>query len=73
MFDGDESKYELWEVRFLGYMRKQKLLEAILPGEEPAAGKKAEAFAELVLFLDDRSLSLIIRDAKDDGREALKI
>ena len=73
MFDGDESRYELWEVRFLGYMRKQKLLEAILPGAEPAAGKKAEAFAELVLFLDDRSLSLIIRDAKDDGREALKI
>jgi hypothetical protein len=25
MFDGDENKYELWEVKFLGYMLLQKL------------------------------------------------
>ena len=73
MFDGDESRYELWEVRFLGYMRKMNLLKVIDGNDIAAADKKAEAYAEIVQFLDDRSLSLIMRDAKDDGRKALKI
>lgn len=29
--------------------------------------------AQLIQCLDDRSLSLVMRDAKDDGREALQI
>ncbi|GFO23132.1 transposon ty2-lr2 Gag-Pol polyprotein [Plakobranchus ocellatus] len=37
------------------------------------ANKNEEAYAELVQVLDDRSLSLIIRDARDDGRKALQI
>ncbi|CAM1296992.1 NT5C1A (predicted) [Pycnogonum litorale] len=77
MFDGDESKYELWEVKFLGYMRLQKLHDVMVPlvdeTEPPTAGRNSDAFAELVQYLDDRSLSLVIRDAKDDGRKALKI
>ena len=77
MFDGDETKYELWEVKFLGHMRLQKLYHVIVPGEgeegPPDVDKNADAFAELVQCLDDRSLSLVIRDAKDDGRKALKI
>ena len=28
-FDGDESKYELFEVKFLGYLRLQKLLDEL--------------------------------------------
>ena len=72
IFDGDEQKYELWEVKFLGYMRLQKLLKVII-GEETDTTKNEEAFAELVQCLDDRSLSLIIRDAKDDGKKALEI
>ena len=62
-------------MKFLGYMRIQKLHETILakPDEQIEAGKNAEAFAELVQCLDDRSLSLVIRDAKDDGRKALQI
>ena len=35
--------------------------------------KNANGFAELVQHLDDRSLSLIIREAKDDGKKALKV
>ena len=31
------------------------------------------AFAELIQFLDDRSLSLVMRDAYDDGRKASNI
>ena len=73
-FDGDERKYEQWEVKFLGYMRLQKLKDTILPSETPPdVGKNEEAFAELIQFLDDRSLSLVMRDAVDDGRKALAI
>jgi hypothetical protein len=76
-FDGDETKYELWEVKFLGYMRMQKFHDVIVKKEgerdAPEADKLADAFAELVQCLDDRSLSLVLRDAKDDGRKALQI
>ncbi len=37
------------------------------------AGKNAEAYAELIQFLDDKSLLLVMREAADDGREALRI
>lgn len=79
LFDGDEDKYELWEVKFLGHMRLQKLHDVIVKpageqeGQEPSPEKLSEAFAQLVQYLDDRSLSLIHREAKDDGRKALQI
>lgn len=75
IFDGDERKYEQWEVKFLGYMRLQKLRDTILTADEVEIDedKNAEAFAELIQFLDDKSLSLVMRDANDDGRQALKI
>ena len=76
MFDGDEAKYELWEIKFLGFMRLHKLYDVILAeGEldEENASKNIDAFAQLIQCLDDRSLSLIMRDAKDDGRKALQI
>ena len=73
-FDGDEAKYELWECKFLAYMRIKKLKKAILPDGPPASvDQREESFAQLVQFLDERSLSLIIRDAVDDGRKALAI
>ena len=81
IFDGDESKYELWEIKFLGFMRLRKLSDTIDPisddarGELPAADEanNADAFAELIQCLDDRSLSLIMREARDDGRKAIGI
>ena len=73
VFDGDEEKYELWEAKFLGYMRLRKLLDVITDAGTPDVEKNAEAYAELVQYLDDRSLSLIIRDAKDQGNKALQI
>lgn len=80
VFDGDEKKYELWETKFLGHLQLQKLKDIILNG--PAKGahadalaedvaKNAEAYAELIQFLDDKSLSLVMREAADDGRGAL--
>ena len=82
VFDGDEKNYELWETKFLGHMRLQKLKNTILNqpadgAEENAlaedAAKNAEAYAELIQFLDDKSLSLVMREAADDGRAALRI
>ena len=80
VFEGKEDGYELWEVKFLSYMRIQKLIDTILPVEDGGVSdntlvqeKNAEALAELSLCLDDKILTLIFRDAKDEGRKALKI
>ena len=81
-FNGDESSYEIWEQKCVGYMLLRNLKEVITATDEKAlekAGDAAwktrneEAYAELIQFLDDRSLALIMRDAKDDGRKALGI
>ena len=75
VFNGDETRYELWETKVLAYMRLKKLKDVIHPESTTVASvaQREEAFSELVQFLDDRSLSLILRDAKDDGRKAMKI
>ena len=70
LFDGDESKYELWEVKFLGHVRRQKLLDVLTGTEAPDDAKNTDAYAELVQLLDDRSLSLVFRDAKDEGSKS---
>ncbi|XP_054886604.1 uncharacterized protein LOC129360480 [Poeciliopsis prolifica] len=79
LFDGDEKNSELWETKFLGHLRLQGLKQTILTcssdddDEEEDAKKNAEAYAELIQFLDDKSLSLIMHDAADNGRAALGI
>lgn len=84
LFSGDEKDYELWETRFLGHLRLQGLKDTILEKPEPQGDgaeearaedkkKNAEAYAELIQFLDDKSVSLIMREAADDGRAALEI
>jgi hypothetical protein len=78
-FDGDETKYELWETKMLGHFHLSGLKDTVL--REPrteveiAADRKknADAYAELILLLDDKSLSLVMRDAPDNGRKALQI
>ena len=39
---------------------------------EITAEQNEVAFSELIQFLDERSISLIMRDARDNGREAFK-
>ena len=73
VFNGDQRNYELWEIKFLGLMRIKKLISVFKDNETPDVDANAEAFAELIQCLDDRSLSLIIRDANDQGKEALNI
>ena len=65
-------------MKFLGYLKLRKLKDTILLPLSAAKPegfdfKNEEVFAELIQFLDDRSLSLVMRDAADDGRKALKI
>ena len=77
-FDGNKSKYELWEVKFLGYFRIQHLHQIILSTTDQSddinfVEKNATVFTELIQYLDDKSLSLVIRDAQDYGRKALTI
>ena len=74
MFTGDEQDYDIWEVIFLGYMALQGLKETILPSSTTVDSTKNErAYAELVMLLDEKSLSMIMTDAIDDGRKALEI
>lgn len=83
LFDGDEKSYELWETRFLAHMELRGLRDVILDNPEIDSedegaiaedeAKNGEAYAELVQCLDNKSLSLVMRDAKCDGRKALAI
>jgi hypothetical protein len=38
----------------------------------PTRSEKADVYAEMIQFLDDKSLQLVFRDAKNDGPAALK-
>ena len=71
-FSGDEDRYELWEEKFCGYLMTRKLHE-VLTSEHPDTEKNRRVYAELVQLLDDRSLSLIIRNAKHDGKKKIGI
>ena len=77
-FDGDEGKYELWEIKFLAFLRLQKNLVEVVESSDVTGiadyvEKNSRIFAHIVQFLDDTSLNLIIRDAKNDGRRSLEI
>ena len=75
LFDGDETTYETWEVRFLGYLQLNGLKSTILTSASgtPDAAKNQKAYLKLVQVLDERSLSLMMRDATDYGATALRI
>lgn len=83
-FDGDEINYELWETKFLGHLRLQGLKDTILHKVKPNADaeeeekeddskKDEEAYAKLIQFVNDKSLSLIMRQAADNGRKTLQM
>ena len=62
-------------MKFIGYLRLYKLSDVVTrqAGSEVPddAAHNADVFAELIQCLDDRSLTLAMRDARDDGRKAL--
>ena len=71
-FSEDEDRYELWEEKFCDYLMTCKLHE-VLASEHPDTEKNRRVYGELVQLLDDSSLSLIIQDAKRDGKKATGI
>ena len=69
LFDGDESKYELWEVKFLGscttWLSQRKVKR------QPPTQKKGQ-----VRSLNGSSVwttELVIREENNDGRGARKV
>ena len=65
-------------MKFLGYPRIQHLHEVILSPTDQSdvmdvVEKNATVFTKLIQYLDDKILSLVIRDARDNGRKALTI
>ena len=77
LFDEEETKYEIWETKFLGDPRTLGLKDTILGknlNENTTIKKRnEETYAELIQFLDDKSLSFIMREASDNVREALRM
>ena len=61
LFDGDEERFEIWETKSLGHLRslglKDVMLGVKLTGDEENDEKNEYVYAELVQFLDDKSLS----------------
>ena len=78
MFSGNPQDFIIWETRFTNYLYTKdiKIYKAILPDEDEGTGhadSNRMAYAELVQALDERSLQLIMTDAANDGRKALKL
>ena len=78
LFDGDEEKCEIQQTKFLGYLWSFGLKDAILRvnltgDKDDNNNRNKEAYAGLLQFLDDKSLSLIMREAADNGRKTLNI
>ena len=64
-FNGDASRYEQWEEKFMGYLKIKKL-KAIVQSTKTTTldadetDKNETVYAELIQLLDDQSLALII-------------
>ena len=60
-------------MNFLEYLRIQHLHEIILSPTDQSDDihfvENATVFTELIQYLDDKSLSLVIRDARDNGKK----
>ena len=73
-FSGDDNEYELWETRFMGYLELKDLKDVVVStADNVDATKNSKAFAELIQYLDNTSLGLIMREANGDGRKAMKL
>ena len=65
-------------MKFVEYLIIQHLHQIILSPTDQSddmdfVEKNATVFAELIQYLDDKSLLLVIRDARDNERKALTI
>ena len=65
-------------MKFRGYLRIQHLHQIILSPIDQSddidfVEKNATVFTKLIQYSDNKSLSLVIRDTRDNGRKALTI
>ena len=60
LFDGEEIKYNIWEIKFLGYLRTLGLKDIILGknvnGDKTDKQMNEETYTEFIQFLDNKSL-----------------
>ena len=79
VFSGEPGEFEAWSVKMLGYFRLRKLHHVFVTQADRPTDydeKNKDVFAELIQFLDDRSLALVLsklRDARDDGQKAWEV
>ena len=80
LFDGKEETFEIWLEKFTGHLRLRSLEKFLTPRSDASEisvadyeSKNNDIYAELLQCLDDKSVALIMRDAKNKGREALEI
>ena len=71
IFDRGKGKDESWETKILGYLKVKRLKEGFGVGKTDV-NKNELVFAELVQYLDERFLSLVMRDVRDNVGEALR-
>ena len=58
----------------MGYLELKDLKDVVTSTDETVdAAKNSKAFSELIQYLDDTSLGLIMREANGDGRQAMKM
>ena len=74
--DENCEKYNLWETKFFAYLttKDEKLYNAVTaaPGKAIPADNSL-VYAESVQLLDDKSLQLILNEAKNDANLAICI
>ena len=63
--DGDETKHEILERKFLGHLHmvdlKKTILDRSLNEDEINIKRNEEAYVQLINFMNDKSLSYITR------------
>ena len=78
-YDGDENNFELWLETFMAFLRMKGLhyaFDKYKDKKDPTIkieDLKEKIYDVLCMCLDRNSLSMIRRDAKDDGVEALNV
>ena len=67
-FNGDIENFQSWKIKFLSYLCLQKLSYIVGSDTDEVDPEKKRH-----RFRSDKSLSLIIRNARNGGRLAMKI
>ena len=58
----------------MGYLKIKKLKDIVTSTDDTVdEDKNEEVYAELIQLIDKKSLALIMRSAKNKGREAMKV